>query len=117
MVPAMSHDQQHHTTATFGFREVRPEERQGLVNQVFATVADRYDLMNDLMSGGMHRLWKDELVAVINPPRSDQRFDLIDVAGGTADVALRALRAGGPGCRAVVCDISAEMLRVGRQKV
>jgi len=117
MVPAMSHDQQHHTAATFGFREVRPEERQGLVNQVFATVADRYDLMNDLMSGGMHRLWKDELVAILNPPRSDQRFDLIDVAGGTADVALRALRAGGPGCRAVVCDISAEMLRVGRQKV
>lgn len=117
MVRAMARNEQHDTAATFGYREVRPEERQGLVNQVFATVADRYDLMNDLMSGGLHRLWKDELVTMLNPPRSDQPFRLIDVAGGTADVALRTLRQGGPGCTAVVCDISFEMLRVGRSKV
>jgi len=117
MVRAMAGNDQHDTAATFGFREVRPEERQGLVNQVFATVAERYDLMNDLMSGGLHRLWKDDLVAMINPPRSDQPFSLIDVAGGTADVALRMLRSGGAGCTAVVCDISPEMLRVGRDKV
>ena len=113
----MARNEQHDTAASFGFREVRPEERQGLVNQVFATVADRYDLMNDLMSGGLHRLWKDELVAMLNPPTSDQSFCLIDVAGGTADVALRMLRKGGRGCSAVVCDISPDMLRVGRTKV
>ena len=81
MVRAMTSNEHHDTASTFGFREVRPEERQGLVNQVFATVADRYDLMNDLMSGGLHRLWKDELVTMLNPPRSDQPFRLIDVAG------------------------------------
>ncbi|MCL4768499.1 MAG: bifunctional demethylmenaquinone methyltransferase/2-methoxy-6-polyprenyl-1,4-benzoquinol methylase UbiE [Hyphomicrobiaceae bacterium] len=113
----MAHDDQHGPAASFGFREVRPEERQGLVNQVFATVADRYDLMNDLMSGGLHRLWKTDLVAMLNPPRSDQPFSLVDVAGGTADVALRALRSGGAGCSAVICDISQDMLRVGRGKV
>ena len=117
MVRAMPRDENHDTATTFGFREVRSEERQGLVNQVFATVADRYDLMNDLMSAGLHRLWKNELVAMLNPPRSDQAFSLVDVAGGTADVALRMLGWGGPGCRAVVCDISPEMLRVGREKV
>lgn len=117
MLRAMTSNEQHDTAATFGFRKVRPEERQGLVNQVFATVADRYDLMNDLMSGGLHRLWKDDLVAMLNPPRSDQPFILIDVAGGTADVALRMLRSGGSGCSAIVCDISPEMLRVGRNKV
>ena len=113
----MARNEQHETAASFGFREVRPEERQGLVNQVFATVADRYDLMNDLMSGGLHRLWKDELVAMLNPPTSDRSFCLIDVAGGTADVALRMLRKGGRGCSAVVCDISPDMLRVGGTKV
>src|SRR5690606_11179802 len=87
MVRSMPHNENHDTAATFGFRKVQPEERQGLVNRVFATVADRYDLMNDLMSGGLHRLWKDELVAMLNPPRSDQPFALVDVAGGTADVA------------------------------
>jgi demethylmenaquinone methyltransferase/2-methoxy-6-polyprenyl-1,4-benzoquinol methylase len=118
MVPAMSRNEdQRGATVTFGFRAVRPEDRQGLVNQVFATVAERYDLMNDLMSGGLHRLWKDELVNMLNPPLGDLPFGLIDVAGGTADVALRAIRAGGAGCRAVVCDISEEMLAVGRRKV
>ena len=118
MVRAMiSNQDQHDTSSTFGFRDVRPEERQGLVNEVFSTVAERYDLMNDLMSGGLHRLWKNDLITMLNPPRSDQAFSLIDVAGGTADVALKYARAGGPGCRAVVCDISEEMLRVGQRKV
>ncbi len=117
MVRAMAHGDQHDTAATFGFRDIQPEERQGLVNEVFATVAGRYDLMNDLMSGGLHRLWKDDLVGWLNPPRSSQPFSHIDVAGGTADVALRVLRRGGTGCTAVVCDISPEMLQVGRGKV
>src|SRR3989304_3219403 len=87
-------------TTSFGYREVAAEARQGLVNDVFSTVAGRYDLMNDLMSGGLHRLWKDDLIAWLGPPKSARPFDLIDVAGGTGDVALRYLKAGGQGGRA-----------------
>ena len=60
------------TPTSFGFRDVAEDERQGLVNGVFSKVAERYDLMNDLMSGGMHRLWKDDFVAALNPPRGDK---------------------------------------------
>ncbi|MGE0626923.1 MAG: bifunctional demethylmenaquinone methyltransferase/2-methoxy-6-polyprenyl-1,4-benzoquinol methylase UbiE [Hyphomicrobiaceae bacterium] len=105
------------TATTFGFRDVAADERQGLVNDVFTRVAERYDLMNDLMSGGLHRLWKDDFVAALNPPRSAAAWRLIDVAGGTGDVALKALERGGRGCTAVLCDISEEMLAVGRRKV
>jgi demethylmenaquinone methyltransferase/2-methoxy-6-polyprenyl-1,4-benzoquinol methylase len=104
-------------TAAFGFRKVAAETRQGLVNQVFSTVAARYDLMNDLMSGGLHRLWKDDLITWLNPPRSQRPFELIDVAAGTGDVALKALRGGGPGCRATLCDINPAMLEVGRDRL
>jgi demethylmenaquinone methyltransferase/2-methoxy-6-polyprenyl-1,4-benzoquinol methylase len=105
------------TSGTFGFRPVEPGQRQGLVNEVFATVAERYDLMNDLMSGGLHRLWKDDLVVALNPPRSAEPFRVLDLAGGTGDVAMRIVRAGGDGTSAVICDISPEMLDVGRRKV
>jgi demethylmenaquinone methyltransferase/2-methoxy-6-polyprenyl-1,4-benzoquinol methylase len=105
------------TSASFGFRPVEPRERQGLVNEVFATVAERYDLMNDLMSGGLHRLWKDDLVVALNPPRSADPCRVLDLAGGTGDDAMRIVRAGGPGTTAVICDISPEMLEVGRRKV
>jgi demethylmenaquinone methyltransferase/2-methoxy-6-polyprenyl-1,4-benzoquinol methylase len=104
-------------TASFGFREVHEDERQGLVNKVFAGVAERYDLMNDLMSGGLHRLWKDDLITAINPPRSDRPFRLLDVAGGTGDVALRFASVGGRGSTATICDISPEMLAVSRRRV
>ncbi|MGI9404342.1 MAG: bifunctional demethylmenaquinone methyltransferase/2-methoxy-6-polyprenyl-1,4-benzoquinol methylase UbiE [Hyphomicrobium sp.] len=102
---------------TFGFRDVPEAEHQGLVNQVFASVAERYDLMNDLMSGGLHRLWKDDLVGWLNPPRNNRSFRLLDVAGGTGDVAIRYARASGPNATAVLCDISREMLDVGLRKV
>jgi demethylmenaquinone methyltransferase/2-methoxy-6-polyprenyl-1,4-benzoquinol methylase len=102
---------------SFGYREVPEAERQGLVNEVFATVAERYDLMNDLMSGGLHRLWKDDLVAALNPPRGEQPFRLLDVAGGTGDVAIRYARASGPNATAVLCDLSPEMIAVGRRRV
>ncbi len=105
------------TSTSFGFKEVAAEARQSLVNDVFSAVAGRYDLMNDLMSGGLHRLWKDDLIACLNPPISARRFDLLDVAGGTGDVTLRFLRAGGPGCSAVLCDISPEMVAVGRKRI
>jgi demethylmenaquinone methyltransferase / 2-methoxy-6-polyprenyl-1,4-benzoquinol methylase len=104
-------------TASFGDKEVAAEARQGLVNDVFAAVASRYDLMNDLMSGGLHRLWKDDLIAWLAPPKSARPFDLIDVAGGTGDVALRFLEAGGAGCRAVLVDISPEMVAVGKRRL
>ena len=104
-------------SASFGFTPVAEDERQGLVNRVFSRVAERYDLMNDLMSGGLHRLWKDDLVSLLSPPQSARPFHLIDVAGGTGDVAQRFLQRGGAGCRALLCDISPEMLAVGRRKV
>src|SRR5262245_7112633 len=78
---------------SFGFARVGEQAKQGLVNEVFAKVAPRYDLMNDLMSGGLHRLWKDDLVVWLAPPKSAAPFALLDVAGGTGDVALRALKA------------------------
>ncbi len=104
-------------TTSFGYAEVPEDERQGKVNRVFSSVAERYDLMNDLMSAGLHRLWKDDLVTNVNPPKSDRAFRLIDVAGGTGDIAIRCLKRGGQGCSAVICDISAEMLDVGRRRV
>lgn len=102
---------------SFGNRQVAEAERQRLVNEVFTRVADRYDLMNDLMSGGLHRLWKDDLISMLAPPSGPQPFRLLDVAGGTGDVAIRYARAAGSGSTAVVCDINPEMLNVGRRKV
>src|SRR6476661_5879121 len=96
-------------TASFGFKEVAADARQRLVNDVFASVAGRYDLMNDLMSGGLHRLWKDDLVAWLAPPKSaSQPYRLLDVAGGTGDVAMRVAQAA-PAAHAVLCDISPQM--------
>ena len=115
----MSNEQTNYGSS-FGFRTVAETERQGLVNQVFATVAERYDLMNDLMSGGLHRLWKADLIAWLNPPRSGRGpYRLLDVAGGTGDVALRFARATTEvgDATAVICDISPEMLAVGRRRV
>jgi demethylmenaquinone methyltransferase/2-methoxy-6-polyprenyl-1,4-benzoquinol methylase len=90
-------------------------DKQGLVDEVFHSVARRYDLMNDLMSGGLHRAWKDALVTAVNPPKGDKPFALLDLAGGTGDVAFRVVKAGGGGTRVTVCDINKEMLSVGRE--
>ena len=100
----------------FGFREVPLGEKQALVDDVFHKVARRYDLMNDLMSAGLHRAWKDALVTAINPPTSERDFALLDVAGGTGDVSFRTIAAGGSGTRATVADINADMLGVGRER-
>ncbi|HMK81223.1 MAG TPA: bifunctional demethylmenaquinone methyltransferase/2-methoxy-6-polyprenyl-1,4-benzoquinol methylase UbiE [Xanthobacteraceae bacterium] len=100
----------------FGDRQVPLGAKQALVDDVFHKVAQRYDLMNDLMSAGLHRAWKDALVTAINPPTSDRAFALLDVAGGTGDVAFRTVAAGGPGTRATVADINAAMLAVGRER-
>lgn len=100
----------------FGFRRVGEDEKQGLVNEVFSKVAGRYDQMNDLMSAGLHRLWKDDLTVMLNPPRGQTDFSHLDVAGGTGDVAFRILRAGGPNVRVTVADISPEMVGEGRKR-
>lgn len=102
--------------ADFGFRRIPLEEKQRLVDDVFHSVARRYDLMNDLMSAGLHRPWKDALVTAINPPKSDRNFRLLDVAGGTGDIAFRVIEAGGAGTHATILDINAGMLEVGRER-
>src|SRR5262245_12750019 len=104
-------------TVSFGFKTVPEAARQALVNDVFTSVASRYDLMNDLMSGGLHRLWKDDFVGMLAPPRSGRPFQLLDVAGGTGDVTLKVLRAAGPGAKVTLLDINAEMVEVGRKRV
>ncbi len=103
-------------TTHFGFRDVPLGDKQTLVNDVFHSVARRYDLMNDLMSGGMHRVWKSAMITALNPPRSDTPFALLDVAGGTGDIAFRAAGAAGAGFTATVCDINPDMLAVGRER-
>jgi demethylmenaquinone methyltransferase/2-methoxy-6-polyprenyl-1,4-benzoquinol methylase len=103
-------------TTHFGFRDVELGDKQGLVNEVFHSVARRYDLMNDLMSGGLHRLWKEAMITALNPPRDDTPFALLDVAGGTGDISFRAAEAGGNGFHATVCDINTDMLAVGRER-
>ena len=100
----------------FGYQTVDLDAKQGLVDDVFRSVARRYDLMNDLMSGGLHRAWKDALVTAVNPPRGARPFGLLDVAGGTGDIAFRVVAAGGAGTRVTVCDINPEMLAVGRER-
>jgi len=97
----------------FGFRRVPEGAKAPLVRAVFDSVAERYDLMNDLMSVGIHRLWKAEMVAWLSP-RPGQR--LIDVAGGTGDIARRALPGLAPaaGGGVVVCDANPQMLEIGR---
>jgi demethylmenaquinone methyltransferase/2-methoxy-6-polyprenyl-1,4-benzoquinol methylase len=101
---------------SFGFRSVDAQDRQDLVNSVFSRVAGRYDLMNDLMSGGMHRLWKADLINWLAPSRRERQA-LLDVAGGTGDIARRFLDAACPQSSATICDISAEMLKAGRDKL
>jgi demethylmenaquinone methyltransferase/2-methoxy-6-polyprenyl-1,4-benzoquinol methylase len=104
--------------SAFGFRDVDPAEKPGMVRGVFESVAERYDLMNDLMSAGIHRLWKSTLMDVL-APRAGERF--IDVAGGTGDVAFKILRRIGRGALGespivAVCDLTPAMLEVGRNR-
>jgi demethylmenaquinone methyltransferase/2-methoxy-6-polyprenyl-1,4-benzoquinol methylase len=99
-------------TTHFGNRDVPEDEKAGLVHGVFSSVAGRYDLMNDLMSGGVHRLWKDAMMDWL-APRAGQR--LLDVAGGTGDIAFRFLKRAGD-ARAVVCDLTEAMLVEGRKR-
>src|SRR5213595_1695725 len=94
----------------FGDALISPAEKTRRVGAVFSSVARRYDLMNDLMSGGMHRLWKDRFVARVKPRAGEH---ILDMAGGTGDVAFRLARCG---ARVTIADINADMLEVGRKR-
>ena len=100
-------------TTHFGFQTVPEAAKAGRVRDVFDSVAGRYDLMNDLMSGGLHRLWKRSMIDSVNP-RPGQH--LLDVAGGTGDIAFRLLAAAGSHAHVTVCDVNAAMLEVGRRR-
>ena len=99
-------------TTHFGYRDVPESEKAGMVHGVFSSVASRYDLMNDLMSMGIHRLWKDAMMDWL-APRDGQT--LLDVAGGTGDIAFRFLKRA-PGARATVLDMTEDMLEEGRRR-
>lgn len=106
------------TTTHFGFKTVAEDEKASLVRGVFDSVASRYDVMNDLMSAGLHRLWKNDMVSWLHP-RDGMR--ILDVAGGTGDIAFRILKkspppAEGRGIRVTICDINAAMLQEGRNR-
>lgn len=102
---------------SFGFEAVGEGEKQPRVNEVFHKVAERYDVMNDLMSGGMHRLWKDAFVAWLNPPRNPAvPFKLLDVAGGTGDISFRVVERSKHNAHSTVFDINGSMLEVGRDR-
>jgi demethylmenaquinone methyltransferase / 2-methoxy-6-polyprenyl-1,4-benzoquinol methylase len=100
----------------FGFRDVEKGEKQGLVNEVFAKSAARYDQMNDLMSGGLHRLWKDDFLTQLNPPRNDRAFKVLDVAGGTGDIAFLIASQGGGNTHVTIADISSDMVGEGKRR-
>ena len=99
------------TSTQFGFRKVEAEAKQGMVRDVFSSVASNYDIMNDLMSAGMHRLWKNEFVRRINV---GPNAAVLDLAGGTGDIAVRIRER--TRAHVTVCDINADMLRVGMDR-
>lgn len=109
-------DESHNGEATthFGYRDVAVGEKKKLVGQVFSSVAEQYDLMNDLMSMGVHRLWKRHYVSSLGVRAGDQ---VLDLAGGTGDIAALLLNRVGDEGRVVIGDINAEMLRVGRRRL
>ncbi|HZV21763.1 MAG TPA: bifunctional demethylmenaquinone methyltransferase/2-methoxy-6-polyprenyl-1,4-benzoquinol methylase UbiE [Hyphomicrobiales bacterium] len=96
--------------------KIAAEGRQNFVNSVFNRVAARYDLMNDLMSAGIHRLWKEAAINWLSPSPSKPSI-LLDIAGGTGDLAKKFLRAAGPGSKVVICDINASMIAEGRRRL
>ncbi len=104
-------------TTHFGARQVPLDDKQGLVDDVFHGVARRYDLMNDLMSGGVHRLWKDAMVTRLAPPKQGTRpYRVLDMAGGTGDIAERIINDSHGHAEVTVSDINEDMLREGQER-
>jgi demethylmenaquinone methyltransferase/2-methoxy-6-polyprenyl-1,4-benzoquinol methylase len=102
---------------SFGFRNVGEGEKQPLVNEVFHKVAERYDLMNDLMSGGLHRVWKSAMIEKLAPPKTPgNKWRSLDVAGGTGDIAFGIVEASNRTVHTTILDINGSMLEVGRQR-
>lgn len=97
----------------FGYEKTDPSAKTAKVRGVFDSVAENYDLMNDMMSGGIHRLWKNHLIRRIRPRPADR---LLDVAGGTGDIAFKFMAKAGDNADVTVCDINPEMLKVGRKR-
>ena len=97
----------------FGEKAVEAEDKTGMVHGVFSNVASKYDIMNDLMSGGIHRLWKDRLLRMIRPRKG---LKYLDVAGGTGDIAFRIRQKIGEPADITLCDLTENMLRVGRDR-
>lgn len=97
-------------TVSFGYEQVSPEEKTRRVGGVFSNVARKYDIMNDAMSGGMHRLWKDRFVRLLKPRTGEH---ILDMAGGTGDIAFRIAKTG---ATVTVSDINADMLGVGMER-
>ena len=112
--PRADREEQHAGSTHFGFRTVAESDKAGLVRTVFDAVAPKYDLMNDLMSAGVHRIWKAAMIDVLSPRPGES---IVDLAGGTGDIAFRILkrieRASPP---ITICDINTEMLSVGRDR-
>ncbi len=108
--PATDQNPASEPLVSLGFRDVAPAEKTQAVRDIFERVAPRYDLMNDLMSGGMHRIWKDDFVKLLKPQPSEH---ILDLAGGTGDIALRIARRGSS---VTVADINPGMLAVGRER-
>ena len=107
------------TQVDFGFKKVEAAEKQNLVREVFDNVAPKYDLMNDLMSGGMHRLWKDKMVGEVKFDDKNKNYKILDVAGGTGDIAFRILEKAKKqtvSAEIEISDINTEMLEVGKQR-
>jgi len=103
--------------SSYGFETVDEGDKQPKVDQVFHKVASRYDVMNDVMSGGMHRLWKNAMVASLAPPRKPRgEWHSIDVAGGTGDIAFRIVDSSRLSVKTTVLDINSSMLDVGRER-
>src|ERR1700681_4088584 len=99
----------------FGFQAVDLGGKQAAVDVLFHKVAHQYDLMNDLMSAGLHRAWKSHLITSLHIPRT-RPFRHLDVAGGTGDIALAVLDAGGPQTDVTILDINPDMLAVGKER-
>lgn len=97
-------------TVSFGYENIDAAEKKGRVGEIFSTVAENYDLMNDAMTGGTHRLWKNQFVRRVNP-KADE--DILDVAGGTGDIAFRMLSSG---ANITISDINPDMLEIGMQR-